>query len=105
MKVKVIRGSVQYDGTVYGEGMEIEVRPEDFAGLAEVVEALEQAEPEEKTEGKLLTDGSNQNEAANYKAMKKEELVELAKEKGLNIPAEAKKDEIIALLEEAVAHE
>lgn len=105
MKVKVIRGNLQYDGTIYGEGMELTVRAEDFAGLAEVVEALEEAETKEETEEKSATEGSNQNEVANYKAMKKEELMELAKEKGLSVPADAKKDEIIALLEEATAYE
>lgn len=105
MKVKVIRGSVQYDGTIYGEGMEVDVRSEDFAGLAEVVEALEGAEAKEETEEKSVPEGSDQNETVNYKTMKKEELVELAKEKGLSVPADAKKDEIIALLEEATAHE
>ena len=69
------------------------------------MEVLEEAETKEETEEKSATEGGNQNETVNYKAMKKEELVELAKEKGLNIPADAKKDEIITLLEEADSNE
>ena len=83
MKAKVIRGSVQYDGTIYSEGMELTIRPEDFSGLAEVVEALE-AEAESGTEKEPATEGANLEEVTNYKEMKKEELLELAKEKGLN---------------------
>ncbi|AVM69046.1 hypothetical protein C3V36_07220 [Lachnospiraceae bacterium oral taxon 500] len=104
MKAKVIRGSVQYDGTIYSEGMELTIRPEDFSGLAEVVEALE-AEAESGTEKEPATEGANLEEVTNYKEMKKEELLELAKEKGLNVSAGAKRDEVIALLEEAAAHE
>lgn len=90
MKVKVIRGSVQYNGVVYGEGMEIAIEPEHFAPLAEVVEVLE----EESAEGTA----SAPEDKTDYAAMKKEELTALAEERGIKIPASANKEAIIQLL-------
>ena len=40
MKVKSIRGSIKYDGTVYDEGQEFKILDTDFNSLQENVEVV-----------------------------------------------------------------
>ncbi|AVM67785.1 hypothetical protein C3V36_00005 [Lachnospiraceae bacterium oral taxon 500] len=104
MKAKVIRGSVQYDGTIYSERHGTYDSTGRFFWTGRSCGGFRR-EAESGTEKEPATEGANLEEVTNYKEMKKEELLELAKEKGLNVSAGAKRDEVIALLEEAAAHE
>lgn len=109
MKVRAIRGSIMYDGTVYPEGSEFEIEEKHLPQMQENVEVLDGAvKPSEEERPKATKEPAEEplNEdpeevAPDYSKMKKEELLSLAQERGIEVPTKAKTAEIIELLEGA----
>ena len=122
MKVKSIRGSIKYDGTVYDEGQEFKILDTDFNSLQENVEVVStdkqktqvnksdenNAGESEDTQDTVLNDENTENIATNYSKMKKiyiplppkkDELVAIAKEKDIEFNEKTTKDELVSLLE------
>ena len=113
MKVKSIRGSIKYDGTVYDEGQEFKILDTDFNSLQENVEVVSTDEQKtqvnksdennagesEDTQDTVLNDENTENIAANQSKMKKDELVAIAKEKDIEFNEKTTKDELVSLLE------
>lgn len=96
MKVKVTRGAIKYNGTVFQEGDTFLIEEKDFSKIQENVEVLEESSTE-KVPDPLA--GENEEDKKNYKKMKKEELLKEASERGIAIPEKATNVEIIELLE------
>ena len=113
MKVKSIRGSIKYDGTVYDEGQEFKILDTDFNSLQENVEVVSTDEQKtqvnksdennagesEDTQDTVLNDENTENIATKYSKMKKDELVAIAKEKDIEFNEKTTKDELVSLLE------
>lgn len=98
MRVKSIRGTIKYDGIVYQENQEFEIREEDFKPLQENIEVMENTKISTKTENKDVF--VTEEEEKDYTKMKKAELIKEAEEKGIEIPDKATNAEIIELLKE-----
>lgn len=107
MRVRAIRGSIMYDGIVYPEGSEFEIEEIHLTQIHENVEVLSGAKSKKNKEDTTQTSEikpENENTSEHlldYSKMKKEELINLAQEKGIEVQAKAKTAEIIELLEGA----
>lgn len=109
MRVKAIRGSIMYDGRVYPEGSEFEIEVLHLPQIQENVEVLDDAKkPSEKEKVSATTepaedavDEDPEESVPDYSKMKKEELLSLAQERGIEVPSKAKTAEIIELLQGA----
>lgn len=109
MRVKAIRGSIMYDGTVYPEGSEFEIEAVHLSQMQENVEVLDGAQKVAEEERPPATtelaedaaDKDPEESAPDYSKMKKEELLSLAQERGIEVPSKAKTAEIIELLQGA----
>lgn len=112
MLVKSIRGAIKYDGIVYGEGQEFDIKEEHFNSLQEnvvVVQAEEAkgatdemtgtekvAETTTTTETETETDGR-----IDFTSWTVEELRKFAKDTGVVLKSGLTKSEMIKVLEEA----
>lgn len=123
MKVKSIRGSIKYDGTVYDEGQEFEILDTDFNSLQENVEVVstddksdeknnkdsEEVLDNQEEENIIISEGEKMPfsvdevmdidlQDVDLNSFKVDELKKIAKAKGIDIPEKATKKEIIELL-------
>lgn len=96
MRVKSIRGTIKYDGTVYQENQEFEIREEDFKPLQENIEVVKNTKTSITKENKDVFVA--EEEEKDYTKMKKAELIKEAEEKGIEIPDKATNAEIIEIL-------
>lgn len=118
MIVKSIRGSIQYNGTVYAEGMEFEIEEKHLAQIQDNVEVLpgkqeksakksnkttpddpKQEAPSDKPENPDDPGQASLEKEVDYSKLKKAELLELAEQRNIDVPDKATNAEIIALLE------
>ena len=123
MKVKSIRGSIKYDGTVYDEGQEFKILDTDFNSLQENVEVVstddksdeknnkdsEEVLDNQEEENIIVSEGEKMPfsvdevmdidlQDVDLNSFKVDELKKIAKAKGIDIPEKATKKEIIELL-------
>lgn len=100
MLVKSIRGSIKYNGNVYFEGEEFEIEERHLVQMQENVEVISKAkDPEKDVEVSIESETLSNSEKVDYKNLKKAELLEIAKGKGIEIPEKATSADIIELLQ------
>lgn len=94
MKVKSIRGTVKYDGIAYEEGQVFEINEIHFSQMQENIEIVSQDESKE-----IIQDEIKEETEINYSKLNKSKLLELAKQKGIEVSNEDTKEKIISKLE------
>lgn len=94
MLVKSIRGSIKYDGTVYEEGKEFEIRDTDFKSLEENIELI----------GAGIT-AEDRNKTEDLHSLTVSELRKIAEEEGINLKSNMSKAEILKEIEDKKAGE
>ena len=96
MKVKSIRGTVKYDGIAYEEGQVFEINEIHFSQMQENIEIVSQDESKE-----IIQDEIKEETEINYSKLNKSKLLELAKQKGIEVSNDDTKEKIISKLEGA----
>lgn len=121
MKVKSIRGSIKYNGTVYDEGQEFEISENDFPQVQENVEVISEsisnvADKENSKENEdsdtVMVSGDEEQPFSDDEVMdidlkdvdlnsfKVDELKKIAKQKGVKLQDKMNKSEIIKAIEQ-----
>ena len=113
MLVKSIRGAIKYDGIVYGEGQEFDIKEEHFNSLQENVVVVQAEEAkgatdemtgtEKAAETTTITETETETETdgrIDFTSWTVEELRKFAKEVGVVLKSGLTKAEIIKELEE-----
>ena len=96
MKVKSIRGTVKYDGIAYEEGQVFEINEIHFSQMQENIEIVSQDESKE-----IIQNEIKEETEINYSKLNKSKLLELAKQKGIEVSNDDTKEKIISKLEGA----
>ena len=107
MKVKSIRGSIKYNGTVYEEGAIFDIENADFDSLRENIEVVEDIQQEDNikdSEDTQYSDGEvieTNLDDVDLNTFNISELKKIAKEKDVKLPDKATKQDIIKAIEES----
>lgn len=104
MLVKSIRGAIKYDGIVYGEGQEFEIKEEHFKSLQENVVVVKSEETEGTTDETTGTATETETETEidgrmDFTGWTVEELRNFAKDADVPLKSGLTKAEIVAILE------
>lgn len=112
MLVKSIRGAVKYDGIVYGEGQEFDIKEEHFNSLQENVVVVQEEEAKGATDEMTGTEKAAEtttttetgtetetDERIDFTSWTVEELRNFAKEANVPLKSGLTKSEIIKILE------
>ncbi|TRW26230.1 hypothetical protein FL857_05960 [Criibacterium bergeronii] len=119
MKVKSIRGSIKYNGTVYDEGQEFDIDKKDFATLQENIEVIANEVANDDKNAKTdndkenqsgtnvdKTDGSKENEDSepvedvDLNLFKVDELKKIAEKQGIELKEKMTKAEMIKAIKQ-----
>lgn len=103
MLVKSILGAIKYDGIVYGEGQEFEIKEEHFKSLQDNVVVVKSEETEGTTDETTGTETETEAEKdgkIDFTSWTVEELRRFAKEAGVVLKSGLTKAEMIKELEE-----
>lgn len=98
MLVKSILGAIKYDGIVYGEGQEFEIKEEHFKSLQDNVVVVKSEETEGTTDETI---GTETDVRIDFTSWTVEELRKFAKDTGVVLKSGLTKSEMIKVLEEA----
>ena len=102
MLVKSILGAIKYDGIVYGEGQEFEIKEEHFKSLQDNVVVVKSEETEGTTDETIGTEtGTETDVRIDFTSWTVEELRKFAKDIGVVLKSGLTKSEMIKVLEEA----
>lgn len=102
MLVKSILGAIKYDGIVYGEGQEFDIKEEHFHSLQENVVAVQSEETEGTTDETIGTETGTETEKdgkIDFTSWTVEELRKFAKDADVPLKSGLTKAEIVAILE------
>ena len=110
MLVKSILGAIKYDGIVYGEGQEFEIKEEHFKSLQDNVVVVKSEETEGTTDETTGTETETETETETDTETEKdgkidftswtvEELRKFAKDADVPLKSGLTKAEIVAILE------
>lgn len=114
MLVKSILGAIKYDGIVYGEGQEFEIKEEHFNSLQENVVVVQPEEAKGATDETTISEKEAEDattpetgtetetdERIDFTSWTVEELRKFAKDTGVVLKSGLTKSEMIKVLEEA----
>lgn len=110
MLVKSILGAIKYDGIVYGEGQEFDIKEEHFKSLQENVVVVQPEEAKGATDemtgtekaAKTTTETETETDGRiDFTSWTVEELRKFAKDTGVVLKSGLTKSEMIKVLEEA----
>nr|DAP27597.1 MAG TPA: hypothetical protein [Caudoviricetes sp.] len=102
MLVKSILGAIKYDGIVYGEGQEFDIKEEHFKSLQDNVVVVKSEETEGTTDETTGTETGTEaetDERIDFTGWTVEELRNFAKEADVPLKSGLTKAEIVAILE------
>lgn len=102
MLVKSIRGAIKYDGIVYGEGQEFDIKEEHFKSLQDNVVVVKSEETEgttDETTGTETGTEAEMDERIDFASLTVEELRKFAKDADVPLKSGLTKSEIVAILE------
>ncbi|MGP1563230.1 hypothetical protein [Filifactor alocis] len=102
MLVKSILGAIKYDGIVYGEGQEFEIKEEHFKSLQDNVVVVKSEETEGTTDETTGTETETETEKdgkIDFTSWTVEELRKFAKDADVPLKSGLTKAEIVAILE------
>ncbi len=100
MLVKSILGAIKYDGTVYGEGQEFDIKEEHFMSLQDNVVVVKSEETDGTTDEMTGTETETEKDGkVHFTNWTVEELRKYAKEVGVVLKSGLTKAEMIKELE------
>ncbi|MGP1405248.1 hypothetical protein [Filifactor alocis] len=102
MLVKSILGAIKYDGIVYGEGQEFEIKEEHFKSLQDNVVVVKSEETDRTTDETIETETGTEAEKdgrIDFTSWTVEELRKFAKDADVPLKSGLTKSEIIKILE------
>ena len=96
MLVKSILGAIKYDGIVYGEGQEFEIKEEHFKSLQDNVVVVKSEETDRTTDETIEAEKDGRIDFTSWTV---EELRKFAKDADVPLKSSLTKSEIIKILE------